>query len=118
MNHKSPAVASAPTIRPVGSEPDLRYKATAVSQSPKEGASYFTGFTISARTPQGRILIAVTQRALAKLHQPEREPTLLTTLSRHAPRFQALAIQMACRDGASHVTIDADSVWWSGDDGV
>jgi len=73
-------------------------------------------FTISVRTPQGRLLVDITWEALRKLHRPAHEPTLLTTLSRHTPTFHAVAMRLAAFHAISRITIDTHHVDWYGDD--
>ena len=73
-------------------------------------------FTISVRTPQGRLLVDLAREALMKLHRPAHEATLLTTLSHHAPKFHAVAMRLAACHATRRIAIDAHHVDWCGDD--
>jgi hypothetical protein len=83
--------------------------------APDDGGSD-SGFTVSARTAQGRVLITVTGDALRKLQRPGLDASLLSVLARHMPRFHALALAMASCRMASHVVIEAKDISWSDDE--
>lgn len=61
------------------------------------------------------MLVTVTEEELAKLACPAHDTSSLSILARHASKFQAVALQLAHRDRASHVVIVAESVWWDPD---
>jgi len=116
MNHQRPAVPSKPAIPPIHHDPASQRAATLDSPASMEEPPTVTAFTISVRTLQGRILVDVTREALLKLRRPALDASLLAVLSRHAPKLRAVALQLVHRNEACHVTIDDESVWWSGDD--
>ncbi|MDB5826909.1 MAG: hypothetical protein JWQ73_1129 [Variovorax sp.] len=69
------------------------------------------GYTISIRTPRGRILVAIEAEALQKLRDDE-NARLLSVLAKHVERFRAVALQQAARADTSSVVIRAEDVWW------
>jgi hypothetical protein len=75
-----------------------------------------SGFTVSARTVRGRLLITIDRDALKKLERPGVDASLLSVLARHMPRFHALALQMAADHGVNHVVIEAKDIHWTDDE--
>jgi hypothetical protein len=116
MNHERPAVPSKPATPPTHHDRAIHGAAMLDSSAATEEPPSVTAFTISVRTLQGRILVDVTREALLKLRRPAHDASLLAVLSRHAPKFRAVALQLAHRNETCHVTIDAESVWWRGED--
>lgn len=72
-------------------------------------------YTTSIRTPDERILVHVTDNALAKLDNAG-GASELQTLAQHMPQLHGLAIQLAAQGSKREVLISAAEIWWCGNE--
>jgi hypothetical protein len=93
--------------------PHLAAAGAAISGADMTTGSGTKGFTTSIRTAGGRIMVHIDKAALIKLGAVDEIGSLLHTLDVHMPRFHALALQKAHREGRNHVAIGGSDVWWA-----
>ncbi len=71
---------------------------------PPEAAA---GYSVSVRTPRGRVFVRVEAGALRKLGAADDAFSMLSTLDRHIHRLSEIALRRAERDRSRQVTLRA-----------